>query len=476
MSVNRPELGRIWALNGARFDPGTQKYQLGWTAEIPTYEVLNYLQYRVDLALLAASERGIPEWGSDLTYGLGSVVWDNTNSKMYVSKVATPNKSKAPSTNTADWEESCTQFTMNAFLQIDQKIDAHIGRADNPHGVTAEQVNTYIKSVIDQKVSNVATDLSNHAGRRDNPHGTTAAGIGAVPATGGTYTGAVTFNSPEVKINSGAGDHAVHADSDILGLRYADVYLGLRKSDNRAVLKVAGNTSVLLSESEYVEARRVLEPEYAVPDPDVWIDALNDINLKQGFGFTELVRGVTADYTDKSGRVRVAGVGEPRQERNGLRLDWSLDKERLDVDASNNLFGVPEATWFFEFVWAGNGRSILYWDDSGAQDHVEVSATGTVTVFFSDADGAERGWVAGTTQAGVVSRLAVSYNSQRVRTYLNGVAGATGDQSFSPQVAEWSKFYLGYPATSPVAPVGVWWLRQFKIWHRVLTPEQISTL
>ncbi|QTQ06917.1 hypothetical protein [Aeromonas phage PVN05] len=475
MIVNRPELGRVWALSGARFDPGTQKYNLGWTAEIPTYEVLNYLQYRTDLALLSAAQRGIPEWGNDLTYGLGSVVWDNKNGTVYTSKVATPNKSKAPSDNPNEWEISSTQFTMNSFLALNKKIDDHVAARNDPHNVTADQVDTYIKSVIDSKVAKVDGDISNHVNRKDNPHGVTAAQAGAVPVTGGTYTGAVTFNASETKINTGAGDQAVMADANRVALRYADAYLGIRKSDKRATIKVGSKEEVLMSETEYVAARALIEPSYAVPCPDVWIDALSDIHLRQGFGFTELQRSVAGPYTDKSGNPQTAAPGMPRHEREGLRIEWGLSKERLALDANNNMSGIPEATWFIEGHWATGqtDRVILYWDDSAAEDYIDIAADGAVTVKFRDPDNAERKFLAGNLVDSGVFRLAVSFTTQRVRTYLNGVAGAAGDMTFMPST-QYAKVYLGFPGPEPAG--GVWHLRQFKAWHRVLTQEQISTL
>ena len=321
MSVTRPELGRIWALSGARFDPGTQKYTLGWTAEIPTYEVLNYLQYRVDLALLSTAQRGIPEWGSDLTYGLGSVVWDNKDSRIYVSKVAVPSKSKAPSDNPADWELSSTQFTMTSFLSLNGKIDDHIAARNDPHNVTADQVGTYTSSVIDSKISKVAGDITAHTGRRDNPHGTTAEQAGAVPKTGGEYLGPVTFSATETKVNPGAGDHAVRADSEMLSLRFEDIYLGIRKSDKRAVVKTPSGTEVLMNEQEYVETRKEIEPEYAVPSPDFHVDAINDVHIKAGFHTSQFVRSGSRPYTDKAGRPAVAEDQMPRHAAGGLLLE-----------------------------------------------------------------------------------------------------------------------------------------------------------
>ncbi len=57
----RPKLNRVWTSNNsvARRDPGDAEYLKGWVAEIPTYQVLNYLQYKIDTTMLAQAERGI---------------------------------------------------------------------------------------------------------------------------------------------------------------------------------------------------------------------------------------------------------------------------------------------------------------------------------------------------------------------------------------------------------------------------------
>ena len=85
----RPKLNRVWTSGSAtlRRDPGDAKYIQGWISEIPTFQVLNYLQYKVDTTLLAQAERGIFEWGTDIQYGLGSIVWNELDKKIYVSTV-----------------------------------------------------------------------------------------------------------------------------------------------------------------------------------------------------------------------------------------------------------------------------------------------------------------------------------------------------------------------------------------------------
>ena len=54
------------------------KYEKGFVAEVPTYENLNYLTTKkLDLSLKALAERGVFEWGEDVDYQTGALVWSN---------------------------------------------------------------------------------------------------------------------------------------------------------------------------------------------------------------------------------------------------------------------------------------------------------------------------------------------------------------------------------------------------------------
>ena len=105
-------LNRLWARspNKPVRDPGESKYALGWVAEIPTYEVLNYLHNRIDNNILALAERGIFEWGPDIAYKKGALAWDEIDGKIYVALTANPNVSLAPSKNPSQWTASSIQI------------------------------------------------------------------------------------------------------------------------------------------------------------------------------------------------------------------------------------------------------------------------------------------------------------------------------------------------------------------------------
>ena len=106
-------LGRVWAMTPAKpiRDPGESKYALGWVAEIPTYEVLNYLHNRIDANILALAEMGVFEWGADITYKKGALAWDETDGKIYIALVASPSKTLTPSNNPTQWTQSSIQIS-----------------------------------------------------------------------------------------------------------------------------------------------------------------------------------------------------------------------------------------------------------------------------------------------------------------------------------------------------------------------------
>ena len=64
-------------------------------------------------------------------------------------------------------------------------VDAHAGNADNPHGVTAEQVGAYTEEQTDERIAAAmdqkadAVDMAEHVDDLDNPHEVTCEQIGA---------------------------------------------------------------------------------------------------------------------------------------------------------------------------------------------------------------------------------------------------------------------------------------------------------
>ena len=278
----RPKLNRVWtsANSVLRRDPGDAKYIQGWVSEIPTFQVLNYLQYKVDTTLLAQAERGIFEWGSDITYVLGSIVWCENDKKIYVSTVGSPDKTKAPNTNLAHWSPSSIQVPRASYDAILASINSHIANKSNPHNLSAAQLGSYTKAETDALVAQYQALVLAHSSNKNNPHGVTALQVGAVPATGGTYTGDVTFNGGMFfdagKVNqiSKTGGLYLQAGAAVMGI----------DATGAAVVGTTSSKSKIVSEATFPALKAAQEPGYAVPEPTIQMDMIGNINMRRGLG------------------------------------------------------------------------------------------------------------------------------------------------------------------------------------------------
>lgn len=281
----RPKLNRIWANSSPalRRDPGDAKYLQGWISEIPTFQVLNYLQWKVDTTILANAERGIPEWGTDVQYRIGSLVWDDSTGFIYVATVEQPNRTTRPSANAGHWSKSSIQITRKEFDDVVTAITAHIANKSNPHNLTAGQLNAYNKSEMDALVTQYRTIVDNHARNKDNPHNTTAEKAGAVPATGGKYTGPVTF----------AKSIILNTDNTARLCNENGLYLEIgAQSDNVAVVGITSSGDVvagrkndkskIVTEKTFQDLKADNEPDYAVPAPCFKSNFVFDINTQVG--------------------------------------------------------------------------------------------------------------------------------------------------------------------------------------------------
>ncbi len=67
----------VWALSGGVTDPSDSKYQLGWVAEIPTFQNFNYVIQNLDKAKLAYAEADAYPWQDKIAYKAGARVIRN---------------------------------------------------------------------------------------------------------------------------------------------------------------------------------------------------------------------------------------------------------------------------------------------------------------------------------------------------------------------------------------------------------------
>lgn len=59
-------------------------------------------------------------------------------------------------------EQNANEYTDEEVIRVEQKVDTHIEDLNNPHGVTAEQVDTYTKLAIDNKDANTLQEAKEY--------------------------------------------------------------------------------------------------------------------------------------------------------------------------------------------------------------------------------------------------------------------------------------------------------------------------
>ena len=64
----------VWANAGGTTDPGNAKYQLGWVAEIPTFQNFNHVLQALDKAKLSYAEADVYPWQDLIAYAVGAKV------------------------------------------------------------------------------------------------------------------------------------------------------------------------------------------------------------------------------------------------------------------------------------------------------------------------------------------------------------------------------------------------------------------
>lgn len=460
--MDRPLLNRVWAEEGQVTPYEDEKYLQGFVAEVPTYEGLNYLQKKLDLTLKSLAERGVLEWGSDVKYEKGALAWD-TDGVIYVCLVDFPTTSINPKDNPAQWSISVIQLSKSDFQELADQINNHITDMNNPHNVTPEQLNIYRRNAVDNLVVNLNKNINGHKADKTNPHKVTAEQAGAVPITGGAYSGTVTFEADETLLNTAAGNYAITSKADLIGFRKDNVRVGLTP-DKRLVRKDGEDvTDIYMSEEEYLTKRQEIEHLYSSPSPDFQMDLSSDISIKRGVGIADFSRPSTRVYLNKSGVSSTASVDEPCWTVDGLNLLKNTG-ESLVIPSMGNLTGFTNFTMYLEFV--PTEACELYSDNSSVADRVYTNTNGDLLVDLHTPTNAKRTFNVGKVVLGKVNRFSLSVLGTNLTLMLNGVFKDTAF-SFTPDKT-YTEMYVG--KNSSVS------LRQFKIWSLALTAKQLSKL
>lgn len=274
------DFSRVWAETGDKRQPDLVDYEIGWTEQIPTYQVLNWLQYRTDKALRALAERGAPQWGADVAYKQNAVAWDDTNNVIYIALVDDPNTMLPPSQNPDEWIPSVIQFSIAENENLSQELTDHINNHNNPHQVTAHQIGSLTKNEIDALKSGSDETLDAHINDTGNPHGTTATDIGAVATTGGAYTGNVDFLA-KLLIQSAA---EIFVDATATQLKRGDRSIGFDTGKTHPQYnRGAESFDIVTSENVAGYSKDSMREAWS-PNPDFEMRLKEDINIQHGVG------------------------------------------------------------------------------------------------------------------------------------------------------------------------------------------------
>lgn len=448
----RPKLNRVWAGNSStlRRDPGDTKYIQGWISEIPTYQVLNYLQYKIDTTLLALAERGVFEWGRDVQYGLNTLAWDETNKTVYVSIVGSPDRNKAPSTNPDHWVASSVQVTRASYDAVVSAINTHIADiTGNPHKLTAGRLNAYNKNEIDNIVAQYQAIVAAHTIDKKNPHNVTALQIGAVPATGGTYSGDVIFSAG---IFFDTGKTTAIIKSGGIFLKNGAGQIGI---DNTGVGKVGptGSLSSIVTEASYPDVKALQEPNYTTAIPVFAMNLIGDINIRVGTGTTD---DPSPAYNVNAGNCYLYSPNVAKTLKSSDNVN-ATGKVTISVDLMSP--DPRSATSTAENVHFGTEQINLVGLDNGTYG-VKIAGTKYAMTQL-------------TGPVGTWYKFAITYDGAVAIIYINGVE--VGRQAIVATPTGTNKVILDFVAKiSPV--LRRWNIRNLQIWDYALSAKQVSTL
>ena len=463
-------LDRLWAKSPAKpiRDPGESKYALGWVAEIPTYEVLNYLHNRIDNNILALAERGIFEWGPDIAYKKGALAWDETNGRIYVALIANPDVSLVPSQNSAQWATSSVQIPKSSFDDLATAVNNHITNYSNPHKLTAAQINAYIKAQIDTLIGNVQTELGVHKAA-SNPHGTDAGDVGAVPITGGRYTGTVYHDANIIGIGTNT-TNAVSYNAGKVFFKKDTLEMGIDANGDPYFYD--GTKQYLINEELFVTLKDTYEKEYAVPAPDFLCLFQNDINVYAGTGPTTFTSTGGKTYINKEGVTKTAAVDEPRITVDGLAM---IDNsETLYAMRTNDGPGFTNYTESIEFFVKGpsTGSTYIYENNGFIKSSLNFSGT-TLKIYYTDDTGTSYTKVLTTALEVGKHNFTQTLNGSTLTFYLDGVK--INSVTFTlPARAGWTSTKFGFVRSG--TNTYDLCLKRFRCWATALTDKQVSTL
>ena len=128
--INKPDMNYgIWAENGNIEIPSSEKVELGWIAEKPLNEQMNWVQNRQDAMLQYINQHGIVEWDNVTEYPINAFV----AREGVVYKALSQNVDKDPTLNTAIWTVAFADFSqvdrINKIVSEDGYVEHYVRKS-----------------------------------------------------------------------------------------------------------------------------------------------------------------------------------------------------------------------------------------------------------------------------------------------------------------------------------------------------------
>lgn len=258
----------IWAEGGTATDPDLDttapsyepdKYATkGWHSEKPPEEWQNFLTQITDQKVVQLILSGIPEKDASVTYQDGALYQDG--GKIYV--VVGGAGQEVISLKGAEFTSFVNGLTTT--------LNNHLA-ADNPHNDTVNTLvdKSYIKTDVDKffgSATDPATIVYHKARTGGGVHGETPAQVGTIPATGGTFTGAVIMERDAIVNLSPSKLVHLNRSTAILEMASGAMSIGIA-SNGRCWFTDSSGTYEIMTEANYADFQIRWNNRFALPLP-----------------------------------------------------------------------------------------------------------------------------------------------------------------------------------------------------------------
>lgn len=286
--------------------------------------------------------------------------------------------------------------------------------------------------------------VDSHVNNKSNPHGTTALQVGAVPSTGGTYTGPVIVSTGQVWLDSTGSTKIGRLNNNGNYLFMGDFIFGINASGD-AVVGNTTTTSKVITEATFPTQKALVEPNYSVPNPDFWMPMNLDINIYIGNGTL-----TTANSPVYNTRRMLKNNGQ------------------ITV-TDNPLLGVSTGTMAMDFVYESTGPQggnicSVFGFGSSPNMHLLFTSNG----FLATTDSFGNSGI-GNYGDGKIHRVVFRKTGTTRDTFIDGVLRVSNTTTNSNVVGGDTLNYYTNTGESL-------YFSNFRVWAKALTDKQISTL